>query len=696
MCAVPYQVFAGCAPLSRGDSGEDVKSLQAFLYAQYEGFPSPTGYFGPVTESGVRQWQKEHGVVSSGSPQTTGYGMVGPKTRAAMGLVCRQNDTKVTEDSTGSSVAALIKSLLAQVAVLQDRLAALRAAASASSTAASPLSPAFSGAAASGTTSAPSSPSGGAAPAPVSAAPQSSVATSDRVDPADYGALDDGVTDSTRAFRAALAALQARGGGTLAITKRTSGRYLFALQAGGTSPALTVPSHTTVSIGEGVTLLSQTIFGGFNSGLLVANSGSNIRIEGPGMIKAAPGVSFRGGITKGSTVITDIADTSGIRFHMPVDGPGIPHGTSVAEVGAHTVTLTATALTTAEGSFIARYTGAPYISITGASDVSVDGVQVGDYYGAFVGFTNAIDMSAQGFTISNITCRFDDRPLAAVLGADGHSSDWAFGGQACIVIHSPSSSGTVTNISGVSGDDLVALNVENEDPDRWDGDIHGINVSNVSGQSLWAQAIRLYVNPLARVGQIYDIRIDGVTAKADALAVDGAGNRESMGISIQDLSGRKAIHDVTISRATIDASRAGHYGVWVQHARNVRMSDIAIDGANYASFYVEDSPGFALDGFRITNQRSRYFPAVWVGQGSTGAIISRGSFVSGNYTQAIEIRSDGATVADNTISHAGGYGIYVNSNGNTVRNNVIRGTGATAIYDETGGGQNTITGNTVE
>jgi peptidoglycan hydrolase-like protein with peptidoglycan-binding domain len=68
--------------MSRGStdatSGGDVSKLQAFFGI------TPTGYFGAQTQSLVQNWQAAHGVVSSGSAATTGFGVVGAKTRAAM------------------------------------------------------------------------------------------------------------------------------------------------------------------------------------------------------------------------------------------------------------------------------------------------------------------------------------------------------------------------------------------------------------------------------------------------------------------------------------------------------------------------------------------------------------------------------------------------------------------------------------
>lgn len=72
--------------LGKGMSGPDVTQLQQFLVA--EGLLSPdsvTGYFGALTEGAVKQWQAKNGIVSEGSPQTTGWGFVGPRTRTVMG-----------------------------------------------------------------------------------------------------------------------------------------------------------------------------------------------------------------------------------------------------------------------------------------------------------------------------------------------------------------------------------------------------------------------------------------------------------------------------------------------------------------------------------------------------------------------------------------------------------------------------------
>ncbi|PIR86504.1 hypothetical protein COU13_00555 [Candidatus Kaiserbacteria bacterium CG10_big_fil_rev_8_21_14_0_10_43_70] len=64
-----------------GMRGQDVIEVQLFLKKTGDyTYPEITGYFGRVTEDAVKQYQRRTGIVSSGTPATTGYGAVGPKT----------------------------------------------------------------------------------------------------------------------------------------------------------------------------------------------------------------------------------------------------------------------------------------------------------------------------------------------------------------------------------------------------------------------------------------------------------------------------------------------------------------------------------------------------------------------------------------------------------------------------------------
>ena len=78
--------------LSFGDSGNDVNALQSYLktVGDYE-YPEITGYFGTATEKAVQRFQANNQIVSSGDPETTGFGLVGPKTLSALNFLMFEN-----------------------------------------------------------------------------------------------------------------------------------------------------------------------------------------------------------------------------------------------------------------------------------------------------------------------------------------------------------------------------------------------------------------------------------------------------------------------------------------------------------------------------------------------------------------------------------------------------------------------------
>jgi len=75
--------------LQRGSRGEEVEKLQQYLTKTgHYTYGEVTGYYGAATEAAVQRFQASRGVVSSGSSETTGYGVVGPATRRALGANC--------------------------------------------------------------------------------------------------------------------------------------------------------------------------------------------------------------------------------------------------------------------------------------------------------------------------------------------------------------------------------------------------------------------------------------------------------------------------------------------------------------------------------------------------------------------------------------------------------------------------------
>lgn len=75
--------------LKRGSRGEQVSALQEFLKRDTNLYPEGlvTGFFGPATEWAVQRFQSKYGIAISGTPATTGYGAVGPRTREKLNML---------------------------------------------------------------------------------------------------------------------------------------------------------------------------------------------------------------------------------------------------------------------------------------------------------------------------------------------------------------------------------------------------------------------------------------------------------------------------------------------------------------------------------------------------------------------------------------------------------------------------------
>lgn len=82
-------------PLQQGSTGTGVAYLQKILNAIQRPVTAPgqeTGFFGSLTAAAVKSIQCEEGIVCSGTPATTGFGVVGAKTKALLNsLLARVN-----------------------------------------------------------------------------------------------------------------------------------------------------------------------------------------------------------------------------------------------------------------------------------------------------------------------------------------------------------------------------------------------------------------------------------------------------------------------------------------------------------------------------------------------------------------------------------------------------------------------------
>lgn len=72
--------------LDLASNGSDVTVLQTYLATDTSLYPSRlvTGYYGQLTKAAIERFQTRYGIVSQGTPDTTGYGRVGPITLAAL------------------------------------------------------------------------------------------------------------------------------------------------------------------------------------------------------------------------------------------------------------------------------------------------------------------------------------------------------------------------------------------------------------------------------------------------------------------------------------------------------------------------------------------------------------------------------------------------------------------------------------
>ena len=103
-----------------------VKLLQEILALDKSVYPEgiTTGFYGPLTVKAVERFQTKYGIVTSGTPLTTGFGLAGPATRAKIILVYGGGGgTGLSDNAT--TIAALelkIKELQALVISLTAQL----------------------------------------------------------------------------------------------------------------------------------------------------------------------------------------------------------------------------------------------------------------------------------------------------------------------------------------------------------------------------------------------------------------------------------------------------------------------------------------------------------------------------------------------------------------------------------------------
>ncbi len=86
-------------------SNGEVSLLQQYLRQDTSLYPEGdvTGFYGKATERAVQRFQTRHAIVTSGTPDTTGYGMVGRSTRAKITELCTTSPTTQTTPTTNTA-----------------------------------------------------------------------------------------------------------------------------------------------------------------------------------------------------------------------------------------------------------------------------------------------------------------------------------------------------------------------------------------------------------------------------------------------------------------------------------------------------------------------------------------------------------------------------------------------------------------
>ena len=115
-------------PFKFGAQSEQVKILQQMLSQDKIIYPEGivTGYYGKLTVKAVQKFQCQYGIICAGTPETTGYGIAGPKTREKINSVYGNSQSStVSSQPSAVSVPAgqsSAQSLQDQIKAIQDML----------------------------------------------------------------------------------------------------------------------------------------------------------------------------------------------------------------------------------------------------------------------------------------------------------------------------------------------------------------------------------------------------------------------------------------------------------------------------------------------------------------------------------------------------------------------------------------------
>lgn len=100
------QITAQAGP---GMTNSNVTAIQTYLASNPSLYPEGlvTGYYGSLTIAAVQRFQVQYGIVSSGSPSSTGFGRVGPSTMAKMNELIANGGSVSQDDISGPSISRI-------------------------------------------------------------------------------------------------------------------------------------------------------------------------------------------------------------------------------------------------------------------------------------------------------------------------------------------------------------------------------------------------------------------------------------------------------------------------------------------------------------------------------------------------------------------------------------------------------------
>ena len=81
-----------------------------------------TGYYGKLTFKAVQKFQCQYNIICSGTPETTGYGIAGPKTRNKINEIYGGTAVPAASVPTSSQTDQSFQLLQEQIRILQEKL----------------------------------------------------------------------------------------------------------------------------------------------------------------------------------------------------------------------------------------------------------------------------------------------------------------------------------------------------------------------------------------------------------------------------------------------------------------------------------------------------------------------------------------------------------------------------------------------